>query len=472
MFKAKTLFWLSLISGALFLIPAGQAWAGTEARAPEVRVFSAGGSLEMNIMAYSRLFGGGVAVAAGDILGDDRLEIVSVSGQGGRTHIRGFTNRGVFNGVSIFPFHPNFRGTADLDLGDTDGDGQDEIIVSQASDGDTRIKVYKPSGKIVAEWLAFAPEFKGGVNIAAGDINKDGRDEIVVGAGAGGNPHVRVFDGAGKYLGLDFFPQPADFRGGIDVALGDVDKNGVAEIITSAASMGTANIKVYRPEASKTVIGNFVAFSDDYKDGARVAAGDIDSDGVVEILASRASNSVSEVKSFKYNGQPAKFSKVIYDNDFRGGVNVAAGDLDNDGRTEVITGPRKFIWEGRRDLYKYIDIDLTQQRLRVYENGRQRLEAITSTGHPGMPTPDGQFTVLSKEVRHWSGKYGLWMPYSLKFHSGGFYIHRLPEWPNGYVEGENHLGIRVSHGCVRVGYKEAEILYNMVEVGTPIIIHY
>ena len=42
----------------------------------------------------------------------------------------------------------------------------------------------------------------------------------------------------------------------------------------------------------------------------------------------------------------------------------------------------------------------------------------------------------------------------------------------GYVEGENHLGMDVSHGCVRVGYDEAPILYDMVEVGTPIIIHY
>lgn len=472
MLKTKTSLWIAIVAGALLLVPAAGALAGTEARAPEVRVYSAGGNLEADFLAYSRLFGGGVAAAAGDILGDDQAEIVTVSGQGGRTHVRGFTNRGVFIGVSIFPFHPSFRGAADVALGDTNGDGKAEIIVSQASDGDTRVKVYKPSGQILAEWLAFAPEFKGGVNVAAGDINKDGRAEIVVGAGAGGNPHVRVFDGTGHYIGLDIFPQPADFRGGIDVALGDVDKNGVDEIITSAASLGTASIKVYRPDAGKTIIGSFLAFPDDYKDGARVAAGDIDGDEATEILATRASNSAPEVKSFKYGGQPAAFSKVIYENDFRGGVEVAAGDLNKDGRVEVVTGPRKFIWEGRRDLYKYIDLDLTNNRLYVYENGRKRFEAITSDGRPGMPTPSGEFRVLSKEERHWSAKYGLWMPYSLKFHPGGFYIHRLPEWPSGYVEGENHLGIDVSHGCVRVGYKEAKILYDMVEVGTPVIIHY
>ncbi len=472
MLNTKTSLWIAVIAGALLLIPTTQALAGTEARAPEVRVYSAGGNLDANFLAYSRLFGGGVAAAVGDISGDNQAEIVTASGEGGRTHIRSFTKQGAFTGVSIFPFHPDFRGAADIALGDTNGDGKNEIIVSQASDGDTRVKVYKPSGQVLAEWLAFAPEFKGGVNVAAGDINKDGKAEIVVGAGAGGNPHVRVFDGTGHYIGIDIFPQPADFRGGIDVALGDVDKNGIDEIITSAASMGTASIKVYRPDAGKTVIGSFTAFPDDYKEGARVAAGDIDGDGAKEILAARASNGAPEVKSFKYGGQPAAFDKVVYENDFRGGVSVAAGDLNNDGRAEVVTGPRKFIWEGRRDLYKYIEIDLTNNRLYVYENGRKRFEAITSDGRPGMPTPSGEFSVLKKEERHWSGKYGLWMPYSLMFHPGGFYIHRLPEWPSGYVEGENHLGIDVSHGCVRVGYKEAKVLYDMVEVGTPVIIHY
>ncbi len=83
MLNTKTSRWIAVIAGALLLIPTTQALAGTEARAPEVRVYSAGGNLDANFLAYSRLFGGGVAAAVGDISGDNQAEIVTASGEGG-----------------------------------------------------------------------------------------------------------------------------------------------------------------------------------------------------------------------------------------------------------------------------------------------------------------------------------------------------------------------------------------------------
>ena len=62
------------------------------------------------------------------------------------------------------------------------------------------------------------------------------------------------------------------------------------------------------------------------------------------------------------------------------------------------------------------------------------------------------------------------MPYSLRFYNG-YYIHELPYWPGGYREGEEHLGIPVSHGCVRVGMGAAQNVYNFADIGTLVIIH-
>jgi lipoprotein-anchoring transpeptidase ErfK/SrfK len=445
----------------------------SEQRAPEIKVFDTlSGRPKSDFLAYSNLFGGGAAVAVGDISGDSRAEIVTASGLGGNTHVRGFTSEGRFNGLSFFPFHPDYRGGGDIAVGDIDGNGKDEIIVSARTQSQSRIKVYDGGGQVMAEFLAFSPEFKGGAYVTAGDINGNGRAEIIVGAGVGGNPHVRVFDGRGNYLGLDFFPFPFEFKGGVDVGAADFDGDGRADIVAGAAASGQARVRVYKADSSQRIIGDFLAFNGDYKDGVRVAGADIDGDGVAEVIAGASSNSVPEVKTFKTNGQPARFNKVVYENDFRGGIDVAGGHLSSDKRADVVSSPQKMLWEGRRDLWKYIDIDLTHNRLYVYEGGRKKLEAVTSAGRPGMATPTGEFKVMSKSERIWSGRYGLWMPYSLQFTSAGHFIHRLPEWPGGYVEGENHLGMNVSHGCVRVGYKEAGILYNMVEVGTPIIIHY
>ena len=120
---------------------------------------------------------------------------------------------------------------------------------------------------------------------------------------------------------------------------------------------------------------------------------------------------------------------------------------------------------------KYIDVDISDQILTLYKNGKPINIYEVSTGRIGMPTPEGKFKVLTKEENHWSYNYRLYMPYSLKFTNAGHYIHELPYWPGGYREGVDHLGARVSHGCIRLGIGPAEKVYNFAEIGTPIIIH-
>ncbi len=119
---------------------------------------------------------------------------------------------------------------------------------------------------------------------------------------------------------------------------------------------------------------------------------------------------------------------------------------------------------------KYIDISITNQVMTLFENGIKVNSFLISSGKRGYPTPLGTFSVKRKEDNHWSSVYGLWMPYSMNF-IGAFYIHELPYWTGGYREGENHLGIRVSHGCVRLGIGPAKYVYDWSEIGTPIYIH-
>lgn len=120
---------------------------------------------------------------------------------------------------------------------------------------------------------------------------------------------------------------------------------------------------------------------------------------------------------------------------------------------------------------KYIDLNLAAQVLSTFENGKLLDSYIVSTGKKGMDTPKGQFKVMAKKLRPWSSKYKLYMPFFMQFTGQGHGIHELPEWPGGYKEGANHLGIPVSHGCVRLGVGPAEIVYNWAEAGTPIVVY-
>lgn len=120
---------------------------------------------------------------------------------------------------------------------------------------------------------------------------------------------------------------------------------------------------------------------------------------------------------------------------------------------------------------KYIDINIAVQTMTIFQDGKMLGAYLISTGKKSMPTPLGEFKVRSKTLRAYSKKYGLYMPFWMAFTSTGYGIHELPEWPGGYKEGANHLGIPVSHGCVRLGVGPAEIVYNFADIGTPVMIH-
>lgn len=121
---------------------------------------------------------------------------------------------------------------------------------------------------------------------------------------------------------------------------------------------------------------------------------------------------------------------------------------------------------------KYIDIDLTNQILYIFQEGEEKGVFKVSTGKRGMATPTGKFHVMGRSLRPWSKKYELFMPYFIQFTSQGHGIHELPEWPGGIKEGANHLGIPVSHGCIRLGVGPAKVVYEFAETDTPIMIHY
>lgn len=124
---------------------------------------------------------------------------------------------------------------------------------------------------------------------------------------------------------------------------------------------------------------------------------------------------------------------------------------------------------------KYIDIDISEQILTMFEDGKNLGSYLVSTGKYGMPTPLGEFKILNKSKLAYSNKYNLYMPYWMAFTTAGHGIHELPFWKyrggREYKEREAHLGHRISHGCVRLGVGPAERVYNWAEIGTPVVVH-
>src|SRR5439155_25556678 len=102
---------------------------------------------------------------------------------------------------SFFAYSPAFGGGVKVSGGDINGDGVDEIITGAGPGGGPNVEVFGSDGSLKASFFAYDPNFRGGVNVAGADVEGDGFSEIVTGAGPGGGPHVRLFSGGGTPRG-------------------------------------------------------------------------------------------------------------------------------------------------------------------------------------------------------------------------------------------------------------------------------
>ena len=130
--------------------------------------------------------------------------------------------------------------------GDVNGDGKADIIVAPDSGAPPIVRVFDGNtSNAIRTFFAYSPFFLGGVHVAAGDVNGDGRADIITGAAPGGGPHVKIFDGTNLNLLQSFFAYDPAFLGGVFVGAGDVNGDGRVDIITGAGPGGAPHVKVF-----------------------------------------------------------------------------------------------------------------------------------------------------------------------------------------------------------------------------------
>src|SRR5262249_25300624 len=108
------------------------------------------------------------------------------------------------------------------------------VATGAGAGGEPHVKVYNADGSARFEFYAFSANFDGCLRVGTGEVDDDGVDDIITAAGPGGGPHVRVFNGNDGKLITEFFAYNPTFSKGVYVASGDIDGDGRAEIITGA----------------------------------------------------------------------------------------------------------------------------------------------------------------------------------------------------------------------------------------------
>lgn len=171
----------------------------------------------------------------------------------------------------------------------------------------------------------FPAPHKGGVRVAAGHLNRDGHPDYVVAAGRGRPPLVRAFDGRTGSLLREFFAYPSDFMGGVFVAVGDLNSDGIGDIITAPGPGIVATIKGFSG-ANGSQLVTAEPFPN-FDGGVTVAAIDFDLDGDTEIVVGSGPGLDPEVRVLNDSGFVVTMFSP-YSADFKGrGVVVAAGQL-------------------------------------------------------------------------------------------------------------------------------------------------
>jgi hypothetical protein len=280
-------------------------------------------------------FLGGVRVAMGDVNGDGFADIVVGAGPGGGPQVAVFSGLDGSLLSTFFAFSPAFTGGVNVAAADLNGDGKAEVVVGQASGGST-ISVFNPlTAQLYGSFLAFPAAFTGGVRIATGDVDDDGTPDIVAGAGPGGGPSVKVFSGADGSLLASFFAFNPQSTVGVFVAAGDVNGDGHADLIVSPGQGGPPAVSVFSG-ADLSPLATFFAYPPAFTGGVRVAAGDVDGDHRADVITVPGPGGFAQVEAWKVGATATQvFSKLVFGQALTSGFFVGAVDADDDGAPEV-----------------------------------------------------------------------------------------------------------------------------------------
>lgn len=303
-----------------------------------VRVYDAeSGALKFTFAPYGEGYKGGVRVAVGELNCDGIPDIITAAGPGQAPLVR------VVNGVTGLPlpgalggfyaYEKNSKAGVWVAAADINQDGLTDIITGPDNGPGNPgpvVKVFSgETGVHVTHFLAYDKNFKGGVRVAAGDINGDLVPDIVVAPGSGRAPLVRVYDGSNLAAApfANFFAYGTNDRKGVFVAVGDVNGDGQNDIVTGGSIGSSRLVRVFDgANLNGSPLHSFQPYIPDPGDSVRVAVVDINGDGEVEVVTSGgpSGNTIPKVYDFTPNPDEQENFFVVNPS-LPGGFFVGAG---------------------------------------------------------------------------------------------------------------------------------------------------
>ena len=287
-----------------YAVGAGQAGGNT------VRVYNPDGTPKVDVPAFEGNVSGGVRTATADVTGDGVADLIVGTGPGTVAEVRVFDGATGQRVRTTLPF-ADFQGGVFVAAADFDNDGFDDVIITPDEGGGPRVSIYSgKDGSVLSNFFAIDDaNFRGGARAAAGDVNGDGTPDLVVSAGFGGGPRIAVFDGTSlggtpTKLMNDFFAFEQALRNGAYVAVGDLNADGKADLIFGGGPGGGPRVlaldpvKLMQGDMPGATLANFFAGNDANRGGVRVTAKNLDGDGMADLVVGDGAGAGSRVTAY------------------------------------------------------------------------------------------------------------------------------------------------------------------------------
>ena len=159
----------------------------------------------------------------------------------------------------------------------------------------------RPLGLLALEERIAPAQFAGGVAVAAGDVDGDGLPDLINAAGPGGGPHVQVINGSDGSVLNNFYAFDPSFDGGISIAAVDFNGDGYADIATAAGPGGGPHVRVFSGRDGRELLSIY-AYDPTFTGGVNVAAADVTGDGTPELITGAGAGGGPHVKVFAADG--------------------------------------------------------------------------------------------------------------------------------------------------------------------------
>ena len=233
----------------------------------------------------------------------------------------------------FYAYNIKFKGGVNLAVGNVKSDWSEEIVTAAGKTGGPHIRVFNKQGNIISQFFAYEPNFTGGVKVAIIKYQNESERKIITAPQSNFKPQIKIFDYHGNLL-KEFLTFEENYLGGLNLAVADVNGDGFEEILVTKAVAGS-QVRIFNQEGN--LLSQFEAF-DITIQGLNLAAADIDNDGQAEIIVAPTNNSEGKVKIFDDLGNLKK-QFTAFETTYNGGVNLSASDVDLDGQTEILATP-------------------------------------------------------------------------------------------------------------------------------------